>query len=165
MAMKLVGKEIADVDVKDLIKKLTTAFADEWSAYYQYWLGAQIARGVMRSSVVAELIQHAGEELAHAQMITDRIIQLGGIVQILPSEWAKFAGCKYNAVRSENSKIILQENIKGEQCAIKFYNSLLNEVYGKDFVTANIISKILEDEVTHEQDLVALLEDLESCCK
>ncbi|MFA6535084.1 MAG: ferritin-like domain-containing protein [Candidatus Babeliales bacterium] len=165
MAVKLVGKDIADVDVKDLLKKLTTAFADEWSAYYQYWLGAQIAKGVMRPAIVAELVQHAGEELAHAQMITDRIIQLGGVVKMLPSEWEKFAGCKYNAVKSESSKIILQENIKGEQCAIKFYNSLLNDVYGKDFVTANIISKILEDEVTHEQDLVMLLEDLENCCK
>jgi bacterioferritin len=165
VAVKLVGKEIVDFDVKDLMKKLTTAFADEWSAYYQYWLGAQIAKGIMRPAIVAELIQHAGEELAHAQLVTDRIIQLGGVVKMLPSEWDKFAGCKYNAVKSESSKIILQENIKGEQCAIKFYNSLLNDVYGKDFVTANIVSRILEDEVTHEQDLVMLLEDLEVCCK
>lgn len=165
MAIKIVGKEIADVDVKDLLKNLTTAFADEWSAYYQYWLGAQIAQGVMRPAIVTELLEHAGEELGHAQMITDRIIQLGGIVKMLPSEWEKFAGCKYNAVKSESSKIILQENIKGEQCAIKFYNNLLTEVHCKDFVTANIISKILEDEVKHEQDLIMLLEDLESCCK
>lgn len=165
MAVKLVGKEIADVDVKDLLKKLTTAFVDEWSAYYQYWLGAQIAKGVMRPAIAAELIEHAGEELKHAQMITDRVIQLGGIIKVLPSEWEKLAGCKYNAVKSESSKIIVQENIKGEQCAIKYYNSLLLELHCKDFVTANIISKILEDEVKHEQDLVMLLEDLEACCK
>ena len=112
MAIKMVGKEIADVDVKDLLKKLTTAFVDEWGAYYQYWLGAQIARGVMRPAIVAELLEHAGEELGHAQMITDRIIQLGGIIQVLPNEWEKLAGCKYNAVKSESSKIIVQENIK-----------------------------------------------------
>lgn len=165
MVVKLVGKEIADVDVKILIKKLTTAFADEWSAYYQYWLGAQIAKGVMRPAIVAELIEHAGEELGHAQMISDRIIQLGGVIKMLPSEWEKFAGCKYNAVKSESSKIIVQENIKGEQCAIKYYDNLLKELHCKDFVTASIISKILEDEVKHEQDLVMLLEDLECCCK
>lgn len=159
------AKQIIDVDQKNLLKKLHTAFADEWSAYYQYWLGAQIAKGVMRGVVVAELMEHAGEELTHAQMITDRIIQLGDIVQMLPSEWAKFASCKYNAVKSENTGIILQENIKGEQCAIKFYNDLLKEVHGKDFVTASIISKILDDEVKHEQDLVTILEDLSVCCK
>ncbi len=165
MAIKLAGKEIIDVDAKDLLKKLHTAFADEWSAYYQYWLGAQIAKGVMRTAITAELMEHAGEELKHAQMITDRIIQLGGVVKMLPSEWEKFGACKYNAVKSESSKVILQENIKGEQCAIKFYNSLLSELHCKDFVTANIITKILEDEVEHEQDLVMLFEDLELCCK
>lgn len=165
MAIKIIGKEIIDVDVKDLLKKLNIAFADEWIAYYQYWLGAQIAKGVMRPAIVAELLEHAGEELEHAQMISDRIIQLGGIVKMLPNEWDKFASCKYNAVKSENSKIIVQENIKGEQCAIKYYDSLVKELHGKDFVTANIISKILEDEVEHEQDLITLLEDLESCCK
>jgi len=165
MAVKLVGKEIVGVEVKDLLKKLTTAFADEWSAYYQYWLGAQIAKGVMRPAIVAELMEHAGEELKHAQMITDRIIQLDGTVHMLPSEWEKFGSCKYNAVKSEDSIILLKENIKGEQCAIKFYNSLLTELHCKDFVTANIINKILEDEVKHEQDLTMLLEDLELCCK
>lgn len=165
MTIKLMAKQIIEVDQKDLLKKLNTAFADEWSAYYQYWLGAQIARGVMRGVVVAELMEHAGEELAHAQMITNRIIQLGGTVNMLPSEWAKFAGCKYNAVKSENSVMILQENIKGEQCAIKFYNNLLKEVHCKDFVTTNMISKILEDEVKHEQDLVTILDDLAVCCK
>ena len=165
MAIKLMARQIIEVDQKDLLKKLTTAFADEWSAYYQYWLGAQIAKGVMRGVVVAELIEHANEELAHAQLITNRIIQLGGTVNMLPSEWSKFAGCKYNAVKSENSLTILQENIKGEQCAIKFYDSLLKELHCKDFVTANMISKILEDEVKHEQDLVTILEDLAVCCK
>ena len=31
--------------------------------------------------------------------------------------------------------------------------------------TADMIAKILGDEVTHEQDLVMLFEDLEACCK
>lgn len=163
MAVKSMTEQIIDVNQKNLIQKLHTAFADEWSAYYQYWLGAQIAKGVMRGVVVTELLEHAGEELGHAQMITDRIIQLGGTVKMLPSDWDKFAGCKYNAVKSENSKIILQENIKGEQCAINFYNDLLKELHGKDFVTANIVSRILEDEVKHEQDLATLLEDLTTC--
>jgi bacterioferritin len=165
MAIKLMAKQISDVDQKDLMKKLHTAFADEWSAYYQYWLGAHIVKGVMRGVVVAELLEHAGEELKHAQMITDRIIQLGGIVKMLPSEWDKFASCKYNAVKSENSVVILQENLKGEQCAISFYDGMLKELHCKDFVSESIISRILEDEVKHEQDLVTLLEDLTVCCK
>lgn len=165
MAIKLAARQIIEVDQKYLMKKLQTAFADEWSAYYQYWLGAQLAKGVMRGSMVSEFLEHAGEELKHAQMITDRIIQLGGTVTMLPGEWSKFASCKYNAVRSEDARIMLQENLKGEQCAINFYNDMLKELHCKDFVTSGIITSILEDEVEHEQDLVTMLDDLAACCK
>jgi hypothetical protein len=35
------------------------AFADEWLAYYQYWLGAKVVKGPMKEAVIAELLQHA----------------------------------------------------------------------------------------------------------
>ena len=43
MSVNLMSKQIIEVDQANLIKKLYTAFSDEWTAYYQYWLGAQIA--------------------------------------------------------------------------------------------------------------------------
>jgi bacterioferritin len=46
--------------------------------YYQYWLGAKVVKGPMKQSVIAELLQHAGDELRHADMVATRIIQLGG---------------------------------------------------------------------------------------
>ena len=55
---------------------------------------------------------------------------------------------------------ILQQNIQGEQCAIGVYNSLVQEVGLKDAVTYNMAVQILSDEVEHEEDLQALLEDL-----
>ncbi len=55
---------------------------------------------------------------------------------------------------------VLEQNIKGEQCAIKTYNSLLKKTRDKDPVTYNIILGILQMEVEHEEDLQALLEDI-----
>lgn len=155
--------EIVGLDVNELIKLLRTAFADEWSAAFQYWIGAKIVKGQNRTAVAAELLQHFNEELAHANMIADRIIQLGGTPTMYPIEWNKIGGCKYDAIKSENVDPVLTENIKGEQCAIQFYNDLLKKVAGKDFLTYEMVAKILADEVMHEQDLMALQEDLCEC--
>ena len=33
------GRQIVGMDVDELLDMLNKAFADEWLAYYQYWLG------------------------------------------------------------------------------------------------------------------------------
>ncbi len=55
----------------------------------------------------------------------------------------------------------LNQNIKGEQCAINVYSGLLDITREADPVTYNIILTILSQEVEHEEDLSALKEDLE----
>lgn len=70
--------EIANLDVKELLQQLNEALAEEWLAYYQYWVGARVMEGPMRSEVEPELLLHATEELSHAELVAARIIQLGG---------------------------------------------------------------------------------------
>ncbi len=152
--------EIVDLDVSKLIAELSKNFADEWLAYYQYWLGAKLAKGPMKNSVVAELEEHALDELRHAQMLAERIIQLGETPPINPQEWYKITGCGYLDPKDPHVKILLQQNIKGEQCAIRGYNELIKMVKDKDFVTYKLASEILADEVEHEDDLKNLLEDI-----
>jgi bacterioferritin len=41
------GRQIVGMDVDELLGILNQAFADEWLAYYQYWLGAKIVKGPM----------------------------------------------------------------------------------------------------------------------
>ncbi len=152
--------EIVDLDVNVLLKKLTTAFADEWMAAYQYWLGSKLVRGPLRADVAAELMIHYQEEMAHAMLLADRIIQLGGDLRMFPQDWQKIGGCHYDAISNKQVLSVLQENLKGEQCAIEFYNGILKLVEGKDFITYNIVLQILADELEHEQDIIQLLEDV-----
>jgi len=156
------GKEIVGMDVKKLLGLLNKAFADEWLAYYQYWIGAKVVKGPMRGHVASELEEHAGEELEHAGMLTERIIQLGGTPILKPEDWYKLSNCGYETPEDPHVKAVLKQNIKGEQCAIDVYNKLLKTVKDKDPVTYNLILKILEDEVEHEEDLQAILEDMKS---
>lgn len=153
--------EIISMDVKQLIDLLNRAYADEWLAYYQYWVGTKIVKGPMKEAVITELSEHAGDELRHAGMLADRIIQLGGKPLIRPEEWYEFTNCGYEAPDDPLVKEILRQNIKGEQCAILVYKKLVDLTMGKDPITYNIALQILQDEVEHEEDLQAELEDLE----
>jgi len=155
------GREIVGMDVNELIELLNKAFADEWLAYYQYWLGAKVVKGPMKEAVIAELIQHATDELRHADMLAGRIIQLGGTPITKPEDWYKMTNCGYDAPEDPFVKTILDQNIKGEQCAIMTYQKLVQLTATKDPVTYNIVLQILQDEVEHEEDLQSEMEDLE----
>lgn len=159
MAQK--GREIVKMNVDELINLLNKALADEWLAYYQYWIGAKVVKGPMKDAVIAELDLHATEELSHAVLLTARIIQLGGTPVLSPAEWMKITNCGYDAPTDPYVEKVLEQNIKGEQCAIKTYSHLLDLTREGDPVTYNIILTILSQEVEHEEDLDALREDLE----
>lgn len=159
------GIAIVDMDVKQLVAVLNKAFSDEWLAYYQYWIGAKVVKGPMKEAVIAELTQHAADELRHADMLALRIIQLGGTPVTEPKEWYKLSNCGYAAPDDPFVKKVLEQNIAGEQCAITTYKKLLNLTMNKDPVTYNIVLQILQDEVEHEEDLQAEMEDLQTLLK
>jgi bacterioferritin len=156
------GREIVGKHADRLIELLNKAFADEWLAYYQYWVGAKVVSGPMKDAVIAELMQHAADELRHADMVSNRIIQLGGTPITTPKKWFDLANCAYDEPSDPFVRKILEQNIAGEQCAIGVYHAMLEEVGGKDPVTYNLATQILQDEVMHEEDLQALQEDLKS---
>jgi len=162
------GREILKdrgIDVTELISLLNKAFADEWLAYYQYWIGAKVAKGMPREAVVAELTQHAADELRHAGMVADRIMQLGGTPLLEPKSWEQQTNCGYDAPNDPDVRTLLQQNIKGEQCAISVYKKIIDYTQDKDPVTYDIALKILEDEIEHEEDLEAIQDDIKIMCK
>jgi bacterioferritin len=155
------GREIVGLDVDDLIDMLNKALADEWLAYYQYWVGAKVAQGPARGIVAGELMEHADEELEHANMLTERILQLGGTPLLTPEDWYKMTNCGYEAPADPYVEVLLDQNIKGEQCAIEVYQKLLNFTKDADPITYALALEILTDEVEHEEDLQAILEDMQ----
>ncbi len=155
------GKEIVGMDVGKLVDMLNTALADEWLAYYQYWVAAKVVKGPMREAVTAELMEHASDEARHAEMLVDRIVQLDGTPLLSPQEWYKAGTCGYDAPSDPLVTAVLRQNIEGEKCAIDYYKGLLDAVEGKDPLTYHIALEILGDEVEHETDLQALLEDIQ----
>jgi len=155
------GREIVGMDVNELLAMLNRAYASEWLAYYQYWLGAKVIKGPMKDAVAAELDLHATEELAHALLLTNRIIQLGGTPVTSPLKWFEQSPCKYDPPDDPYVAVLLDDNIAGEQCAISVYKQLMDATKDKDMVTYNMALTILQQEVEHEEDLQGLKEDLD----
>lgn len=159
--MAQVGNSIIkEVNIIDIINLLNRAYADEWLAYYQYFIEAKVIKGLMKDSIIAELNEHAADELRHADMIANRILQLGGTPLLNPKEWFKFSNCNYEEPKDFDVVAILEDAIKGEQCAIKTYSQILEITREKDIVTYDIVSQILADEVEHEEDLQSVYEDI-----
>lgn len=157
------GKEaikISSVDNGQLIQMLNAALSEEWLAYYQYWIGARLMEGPMRSEVEPELLLHANQELNHAVMVVNRIMQLGGQPVINPSDWPKFAECTYAEPNDPYIETILQQNLEGERCAIERYQQIANFTHGKDFATYQMAITILNEELEHEHDIEDWITDL-----
>jgi bacterioferritin len=155
------GREIVGMKVDVLLKLLNGAFASEWLAYYQYWLGAKVIKGPMKDAIAAELNLHATEELNHATLLATRIVQLGGKPVTDPKQWFRLSPCAYDAPDDLYVTVLLAQNIAGEQCAISAYKNLMDVTKDKDMVTYNLALTILQQEVEHEEDLQSLQEDLE----
>ncbi|MBD3399426.1 MAG: ferritin [Candidatus Coatesbacteria bacterium] len=155
------GRAIVGVDVDELLVVMNKALADEWLAYYQYWVASKIVAGPMRENVIAELVEHANDELRHAELLADRIAQLGGTPLLEPRAWYDHTNCGYEPPTDPYVRVVIEQNIKAEQCAIDVYQKLSDMVYDKDRTTYNIAQSILEDEIEHEDDLEALLEDMD----
>ena len=155
------GREIIGMDVQEVLRLLNAAYASEWLAYYQYWLGAKVIKGPMKDAVAAELTLHATEELGHALLLSNRILQLGGTPVLDPKQWFDLSPCAYDAPADPYVGVLLDQNIAGEQCAIDTYKALMDATKDKDMVTYNLALTILTQEVEHEEDLQSLSEDLE----
>lgn len=149
------------IDVPKLLGLLNAALSEEWLAYYQYWVGSLIVEGAMRADVQREFEEHANEELAHAKMLADRIIQLEGVPVLDPSLWFNLARCKYAAPLKNDVVSVLKQNIAAERCAVIRYEEIASYTNNIDYTTCDIAKRIMAEEEEHEQDLQDYLRDVE----
>ena len=117
--------------------------------------------GPMRSEIEPELLLHADQELNHAVMVVSRIIQLGGTPVLTPEEWLKLGACGYDAPADPYVEAVLEQNLRGERCAIERYKGIADFTNGKDHTTHQIATTILNEELEHEQDIEDWMLDIQ----
>lgn len=160
MARESVALLKGKVDVAKILDQLNAALSEEWLAYYQYWTAARMVTGAQRVDLQREFEKHAQQELNHASMICDRIIELEGVPVLTPQEWFKHARCVYDTPTAFDSEYFLKTIIIAEECAMRRYQELAELTEGKDYITNALAKKILIEEADHEQDMQDYIDDI-----
>jgi bacterioferritin len=162
MAKECVDLLRGKVDVAAVLDALNAALSEEWMSYYQYWSSAKTVKGTNRSEIQSIFNSHAEDELQHASMIIDRILELEGVPVMLPQQWSHIGRCVYEQPTSFNAEYLVKLIRTSEECAMSRYSELIELTEGKDIITCSMVKHILADEAQHEQDMQNYLDDIDS---
>jgi len=148
------AREIVKADLVEVISDLLKAYADEWLAHYQYWVAAQWIRGIDADILRQLLLKQSEDELKHAGKIAQRIIQLGGEPLLDFSKILETSGCGYSAPPKDPTdlKRVVEDVLRSESCAIRFYNQMATKYRDTDIVTYELFEGLLADEVEDEEE-------------
>jgi bacterioferritin len=143
----------ADRDV--VIKILNEALATEIVCVLRYKRHYFMAEGINAESVAAEFQQHATEEQSHADLIAQRIVQLGGEPNLSPQGLSSRAHSEY--VEGTTLVDMIKEDLVAERIAIDSYKEMIAYIGANDPTTRRMLEGILAVEEEHADDLVSLL--------
>ena len=103
-------------DRKVVIKLLNEALATEWVCVLRYYRHYFMASGMLADSVKAEFLEHAQQELAHANKISERIVQLGGEPDLNPDTLTMRSHAEYKP--GHDLRDMVKENLIAERIEI-----------------------------------------------
>ena len=146
------------LDRETAVRVLNEALATEIVCVLRYKRHYYTATGINAGPVAAEFLQHANEELAHADMIALRIVQLQGAPNFDPASLTERSHSEYDA--SDGLLTMIQEDLVAERVAIASYNDVIRWIGDKDSTTRRLLEDILAVEEEHADDLLTLLTTL-----
>jgi bacterioferritin len=145
-------------DREAIIKLLNEALATELVCVLRYKRHYFMAKGIHAESVKAEFLQHAKEEMAHADRIAKRITELGGEPDFSPDSLSSRSHAEY--IPADSLVSMIKENLIAERIAIESYREMVNFLANNDPTTQRMIKEILAVEEEHADDMASLLEGL-----
>src|SRR6476620_5269311 len=143
-----------------VLKLLNEALATEIICTLRYKRHYYMAQGIHAESVAAEFAEHAAEEQQHADQIAERITQLGGEPDFSPDGLASRSHAEY--VEGDTLKDMIKEDLVAERIAIDSYREIIGYLGEQDPTTRRLMEEILAKEEEHADDLVTLLQGMES---
>lgn len=155
---KILGKNAAKII--DLLKK---AYCDELRIFHYFWYVGINMEGIGLVTYAATLKTQATGELAHAELLADRIAELGDLAPSNPAEWAKYSTIgPLDPTKHLTLRAALERALQFEGKAVENYNGLAKKALALgDYVTYNLATTIMADEVKDEQHTEDILKSLE----
>jgi bacterioferritin len=134
---------------------LNEALATEIVCVLRYQFHHFMATGIHSAAVADEFLQHATEEQQHANMIAERIKQLGGKPQMNPAVVAQTSHTEYKEGTSLADMI--REDLVAERIAIDTYREIIKYFGEQDPTSRVMMERILAKEEEHADELADLL--------
>jgi bacterioferritin len=143
-------------NLETTLRLLNEALATEIVCTLRYKRHYYTARGIHKESVAAEFAAHAQEEQEHADLIAERITQLGGSPNFNPEGLAARSSSEYN--EPDDLVEMIRENLVAERIAIETYSEMIRFFGEGDPTSRRLIETILAVEEEHANDMADLLE-------
>jgi len=135
----------------DIVKLLNDALATELVCILRYKRHYFTASGVSSPAIADEFLVHANEESAHADLIAERIVQLGGEPDFSPNSLLERSHADYDA--SKELQAMVRANLVAERIAVESYRQMISLIGDKDPTTRRMLEQILSDEEEHANEL------------
>ena len=135
----------------DIVKLLNDSLATELVCVLRYKRHYFTATGIESPAIADEFLVHANEEMAHADLIAERIVQLGGEPDFSPKTLIERSHADYDD--STDLQAMIRANLVAERIAIEAYSQMIALIGEKDTTTRRILEQILEQEQEHADDL------------
>lgn len=142
---------------EDIIALLNDALATEIVCVLRYRRHYFTAKGVASPKIAEEFLVHANEEQAHADLIAERIVQLGGEPDFAPQTLLERSHADYD--ESRDLQAMIRANLVAERVAIEAYSQMIRLIADKDTTTRRILERVLEDEQEHADELSDWLDE------
>ncbi len=155
---KLLGKNAAKI-----IQILKSAYCDELRIFHYFWYVGINMEGIGLVTYAAALKTQATGELMHGELLANRISELGDKAPSNPEEWSKYSSIgPLDPAKHLTLRAALERAMLFEGKAVENYNRLAkNALALGDYVTYNLATTILADEVKDEQHTEDVLKSLE----
>jgi bacterioferritin len=150
------GPESYQGDRTTVLRLLNEALATALVCVLRYRRHHFMARGLASKRIAEEFLVHADEELSHADLIAERIVQLGGRPDFAPATLQERSHARYVAVDSVAD--MLREDLVAARIAIDRYRGLIGYVAEHDPTTRRLLEGILGVEQAHAEELADLLQ-------
>jgi len=137
---------------------LNEALATEIVCYLRYKRHYFMAEGINSQPVAAEFLQHANEELGHADQLALRITQLQGEPNFDPEGITGRSHAEY--VEGDTLVDMIRENLVAERIAIESYTEIVGWLGTGDPTTRGVFETILAVEEEHADDMLTFLQDM-----
>jgi bacterioferritin len=147
------------VDRDTAIKLLNEALATEIVCVLRYKRHYYAAVGINAEGVRAEFLQHAAEEQQHADLISERITQLGGDPDLNPEGMLTRSHSEY--VEGSTLQEMIKEDLVAERIAIESYSEMIRFFGDGDPTSRRLMEEILAKEEEHANDLSDLLKRMD----